>query len=258
MRIEKRLRLAASAEVTAGGEFEILAITAGEGNGWQFPAECLRASLSLWDGLETFVDHAWLGRSVRDLAGVCHQPEWDEDSLGVRLRLFPVEPSAPLLTALARQWAFRLTWCSPPAASRWRVSLKCFRLIWSWNPSRGGAFVRALNALYSDPKEVEKMTVDSKANAAPAASEISSSVQLSQENDEASTLCVRSEMSRYLLDAALAASCLPTAMQAHVRAGFVDRVFEPAEFQMAIEEARGLFSELTAPALVTGPGGQIS
>ena len=53
MQVEKRLRLAASGEVTTGGAFEILAITAGEGNGWKFPA-----SLALWDGVETYVEVA--------------------------------------------------------------------------------------------------------------------------------------------------------------------------------------------------------
>ena len=38
MQVEKRLRLVAEGAVTMGGEFEILAITAGEGNVWQFPA----------------------------------------------------------------------------------------------------------------------------------------------------------------------------------------------------------------------------
>ena len=33
---------------------EIVAITAGNGNGWQFSAEVLRESLALWDGAEWF------------------------------------------------------------------------------------------------------------------------------------------------------------------------------------------------------------
>ena len=89
--------------MTAGGEFEILAITAGEGNGWQFPAGCLRESLGLWDGVEPYVDHAWLGRSVRDLAGVCRELQWDEATQGVRPLLSLVGQSAALLMALARQ-----------------------------------------------------------------------------------------------------------------------------------------------------------
>ena len=46
---EQRAQLQASGEVTARGSFEILAITAGTGNGWIFSAACLRYSLALWD-----------------------------------------------------------------------------------------------------------------------------------------------------------------------------------------------------------------
>ena len=50
--------------------FEILAITAGVANGWEFPAEVLRESLALWEGVNCFVDHSLSARSVRDIAGV--------------------------------------------------------------------------------------------------------------------------------------------------------------------------------------------
>ena len=70
----------ASATVTPHGDFLILAITAGLGNGWHFSPAVLRASLPLWEGVETFVDHAPLDggagaarRSVRDLGGSKHQ-----------------------------------------------------------------------------------------------------------------------------------------------------------------------------------------
>ena len=262
MQVEKRLRLAASGAVTAAGEFEILAITAGEGNGWQFPADCLRASLPLWDGVETYVDHAWLGRSVRDLAGVCRQPEWDAAVQGVRLRLSPVGPSAPLLTALARQVlaegdarpavGFSADLVFTASGQQVEEILKVYSVDLVMDPARGGAFVRALNA-HLDPKEVDRMTVEPKLKADQTASETLAAAQLPQEAE-----AVRSEMCRYLLDTALAASRLPAAMQRHMRAGFADRVFESAELQTAIEEARGLVSDLTASALVTGPGGQIS
>jgi hypothetical protein len=56
------VRLSASGTVTQAGRFEVLAITAGEGNGWQFSEDVLRESLSLWDGVECFVDHGgWFG-----------------------------------------------------------------------------------------------------------------------------------------------------------------------------------------------------
>ncbi len=86
-----------SASVTPKGEFEILAITAGEGNGWQFSSDVLQKSVSLWDGAKTFIDHHWFGHSVHDLAGVCNSPRWDEESRGIKLTLNPVGPGAQVL-----------------------------------------------------------------------------------------------------------------------------------------------------------------
>lgn len=78
-------------------EVEILAISAGSGNGWEFPADVLRESMPLWDGVECFIDHAWESRSLRDLAGVCHDPRWSESSQGVQLSLRPFGPAAEIL-----------------------------------------------------------------------------------------------------------------------------------------------------------------
>ena len=88
-----------------GGAFEILAITAGEANGWQFGAEALRESLPLWDGVECYIDHPAPGQapSLRDLAGLCAGPVWDEERQGIRLRLTPRGPSGPLLQAVGRE-----------------------------------------------------------------------------------------------------------------------------------------------------------
>jgi hypothetical protein len=104
---EERARLAATACVNASGEFEVLAINAGEGNGWQFSPEALRSSLPLWEGVETFVDHTpepRQGHSLRDLAGICREPRYDEERKGVVVRLRPSGPSAALLQELGRQW----------------------------------------------------------------------------------------------------------------------------------------------------------
>jgi len=172
MQSEKRLRLAAEGTVSKGGAFEILAITAGEGNGWQFPAACLKESLPLWDGVETFIDHAWMGRSVRDLAGVCANPEWDSEALGIRLRLDPIGPSSALLTALADQV---LAEAEPRPAVGFSADvvftakgkeveeiLKVYSVDLVMDPARGGAFVRALNARNDNNKEVERMSDDTK------------------------------------------------------------------------------------------------
>jgi hypothetical protein len=73
---ELRVELQASGYITPAGRFEVLAITAGEGNGWQFSADVLQESVPLWDGVECFVDHAsWFsGRSLRDLGRMFRNP----------------------------------------------------------------------------------------------------------------------------------------------------------------------------------------
>ncbi|HQK43257.1 MAG TPA: hypothetical protein PLV20_06595, partial [Anaerolineaceae bacterium] len=68
-RWERRQKLAMDAAPISPDKFEILAITAGSANGWEFPAEVLRESLPLWEGVNCFVDHDWTSRSVRDIAG---------------------------------------------------------------------------------------------------------------------------------------------------------------------------------------------
>src|SRR3970282_1362594 len=47
-------------------------------------------------------DHALEGHSLRDLAGVCHSPQFDPGQQGVRLRVRPVGPAGPVLAELGR------------------------------------------------------------------------------------------------------------------------------------------------------------
>ena len=58
--VTNHIHLAAEAQLSAAGDFEIFAITAGDGNGWQFSEDALQNSLSLWEGAESFVDHEWV------------------------------------------------------------------------------------------------------------------------------------------------------------------------------------------------------
>ena len=55
-------------------------MTAGEGNGWQIDAAVLQASTHMWDKANSFVDHTWMGHSVRDLCGVLTDVQWDEET----------------------------------------------------------------------------------------------------------------------------------------------------------------------------------
>ena len=67
---EQRARFQLQAHPEPGGSFEIIAMTSGEGNGWQFSPAVLQGSLPLWDGAACFIDHALGPRSLRDLAGL--------------------------------------------------------------------------------------------------------------------------------------------------------------------------------------------
>jgi hypothetical protein len=94
MNAETRACLQASGEVNGAGKFEVLAITEGEGNRWKFSGEVLQESLALWNGVECFVDHALMNRSVRDLAGTFQGAGWDETRRGITATLWTAGPAA--------------------------------------------------------------------------------------------------------------------------------------------------------------------
>jgi len=152
-----------SGEVNTAGEFEVLAITSGVGNGWEFGEEVLRESLGLWEGAECFVNHSLEGRSIRDLAGLCQAPAWNEQARGIQVKLRAMGPSAGLLDQLGREVL------AAKGARRPRVGfsadvvfvadgkrvtriVRVNSLDLVFNPARGGAFVRALNAVPSRPQ----------------------------------------------------------------------------------------------------------
>lgn len=62
------------------------------------------------------------------------------------------------------------------------------------------------------------------------------------------------EQCKYLLNSALTASRLPEVTQARLRKSFEGTVFQPAQLQTAIDEARTEISALTAPLSIQGPG----
>jgi len=246
-----RARLTASGAPQAGraGVFEVLAITAGTGNGWTFSAEVLRRSLKLWEGVETFVDHAgWFetGRSLRDLAGICSEARFDEDSQGIRLRLSTTGPSGPLLEALGREWL-----AAPEPRPRIGFSadviftakgreveeiLRVLSLDVVFNPARGGGFLRAVNQISEEGMVNESENLQTESAAQPAR----------PEGEEA----LRREMCACLLEASLAAARLPAPAAEQVRKQFAGRSFQPGELNVAIEDARRLVAELQAGGVI--------
>jgi len=237
--------------VPGAGEFEILAITAGDGNGWQFSADVLRQSLALWDGCECFVDHALEGHSLRDLAGVCHSPHYEAGQQGVRLKLRPVGPAGPLLVELGQA----MLGADPKPAVGFSADLvfeangqqvtRILRVLsvdLVLEPARGGQFLRALNQHNSNFRAKGKSIMEEQdknnettINTPPAAD-------------------VRAELSGLLLETSLAAAHLPASLCERVRQRFSGRAFDPAELQSAISDSRALVSELTGASVVQGPG----
>jgi hypothetical protein len=252
------------------GSFEIIGITAGEGNGWTFSEDALMTSLSLWDNSQCFVDHAFFGRSVRDLAGVCTSPAWDAQEKGIKLTLKPFGPSADILEELGKQIAadptlktnigFSADVTFTAAQRQVKQIIKVNSLDLVISPARGGKFLRSLNQLRKDTNTMPEET-----NTTPAAdlekeraamqallSANQQQAELAKQAEEAHK--VRVQMCAYLLDTGLTAARLPTPAADRIRNQFKDKVFEAAELQEAIEDSRQMISDLTANLVVNGPG----
>ena len=154
---EFRFKMSVEGKVTDAGTFEVLAITAGEGNGWIFGADMLRESLPLWSEAQCFIDHSWGERSIRDLAGVFYDAEWDEVAQGVKVKLRATGPGGPLLCELGKEV---ITEKGPKPKIGFSADilftakdklveriLRVYSVDLVYNPARGGAFLRALNQL---------------------------------------------------------------------------------------------------------------
>lgn len=219
------------------GEFEALAITSGEGNGWSFSPQTLRASLALWEGAQVFIDHAPGSRSLRDLAGGCADPAWDEAAQGIRVRLRALGPSGTLLAELGRQmlngpeprpqvgFSADLVFTARQREVQRIVRINSLDLV--FNPARGGAFVRAFQS-----KEEFHMADE----------------QISESMQE-----TKAAANSYLLELGLQAARLPRPAENFVRAQLEGRDFSPQELTRSIDEARKLVSDLTGAAAAQGP-----
>ncbi len=244
------------------GEFEILAITAGEGNGWHFSAETLRQSLPLWDGRECYLDHRLAERSLRDLAGVVYDPQWDEARQGIRLRLKPLGPAADLLRELGSlmlnesirpQVGFSADLLFTARGRQVERIVRVLSVDCVVQPARGGVFLRAfhqqpLSTLFfhlsthggNPMNETPSNPIPETGESAPAAAQPSAEA-------------LQGELCRLLLEQSLAAARLPQPAAERIRRQFSGRVFAPPELQRAIEDTRQMITQLTAGEWVQGP-----
>mgnify|MGYP001202599388 CR=1 FL=1 len=248
-----RVQLAAvplQAAGTSADEYDVLAITAGEGNGWRFDAAVLQDSAALWEGIECFVDHASLQHSLRDLAGVCHRAEFDPARQGIRLSLRPLGPAAPLLREVAS--AMLGTAPRPDVgfsadlifeAQERQVTriLRVLSLDLVLRPARGGQFLlpEAAQSLQLNQKGPLTMTEPVSAPAAAVST---------------------AQLNEMLLETTLTAAHLPPVAADRLRSRFGGDKFSLPALQAAISDTRELLSDLTAAGSVQGlsPAGRVS
>ena len=151
------------------GGFEILCITAGTGNGWEFSADVLQAAVPLFDGVQCFIDHLPLdsmdGHSVRDVAGIISEPVFDEAAQGIKARLTPFGPSADLLRETCNEVlamggtdtkiGFSADLGFNCEGNIVTEIMKIYSVDLVVDPARGGAVLRALNQALHKRKEAK-------------------------------------------------------------------------------------------------------
>ncbi len=260
--------------------FDILAITSGNGNGWHFPPEALIASLPLWEGVESYIDHAWqagTNRSVRDLAGICQAPDWDGSCRGIRLKLRPFGPGADLLTQLGSAWLGEASARSDLGfsadisftASGQTVSeiIKVHSLDLVMKPARGGKFI---GRIVHQPQKGEQVMEEESAGMKQSDdrgkkvdSQLSAQLQerirmqrAEMQGDQKLVNVVpesfQIQMCSMLLENTLTTARLPEAVSTRIRRQFSGKIFELAELTMAVEDGRELAAELAGGRVVKG------
>jgi len=267
-----------SLQLTGKG-IEVIAITAGIGNGWIFQPAVLQASQFLWDKAECYTDHTPGNHSVRDLGGILSDPTWDVIAQGIRAVLSPTGPASQVVRDVAdAALAHPELPIGLSADILMRVEdktvleiIKVKSLDIVTHPARGGKFVRVLQSEgvlpMTDPissltPPVEPSTLQTEqtlSKLAAGAQAVVNSLQAQDalaklEASNASAEKLQIGMCQALLQTALAASRLPEPWQVRIREDFKDSYFDPETLQKRIEDDRALLSITTASRSVQGPG----
>jgi hypothetical protein len=267
--------------VPSGKGIEVIAITAGIGNGWIFQPAVLQASQSLWDKAECYTDHTPGNHSVRDLGGILSDPSWDGFAQGIRAILMPAGPAAQVIRDLAEAaLAHPELPIGLSADILMRVEdktvleiIKVKSLDIVTHPARGGKFVRVLQQRQKEGETImseettnlpandttQVQTDETLSKLAAGAKAVVQSLQAQDalaklEASNASAEKLQIGMCQALLQTALAASRLPDPWQTRIREDFKDSYFDPETLQKRIEDDRTLLSITTASRSVQGPG----
>ena len=260
----QRVRLqSCQAQQGEKGAIEIIAISAGVGNGWEFPAEVLHSSLALWDGVECFVDHDWGARSLRDLAGVCSNPRWSDASSAICLSLRPFGPASALLlqasdamlegTTPAPHIGFSADLVFMASGKRVSHIEKVLSVDLVVYPARGGAFIQRSNLPQEGVGQVQFTQQEKIMENDQSTASLSTPAPTAENSMEvAGVNAAQVNMCACLLEASLAAARLPLPAETSLRNRFNGTIFEPAALQQAITETRALISDLTGTSIIQG------
>lgn len=276
-------------KLATGGEYEIVAISAGVGNGYTFPAATLKAAVKMWDRVPCYIDHEATKdktrHSARDLAGLIHSPQWSDAEQGIAARLKPTGPSADALRKLADAAledpdlpiGFSADIFIDIGNDKIVTAIK--RVISTdavLKPARGGKFLRVLQSILSQgdktmTKKVTETEDGLQENEAEQTTEhvteqvdrtaqalsnlLGEKARLEQMAEtEKKDKANRVKLCGYLLDTALDASKLPKAAREVVRKRFNGTEFEATDLEGAIEDQRKVLAEAMASARISGPG----
>lgn len=257
--------------------FSVLIITAGNGNGWEFPAAVLEDSVSLWGGVKSFIDHGWYNRSVRDLCAVLKSPTWDADKKGVRADFIPFGPAKEIVSALAKDIienpdlaegiGLSADLSFTATGSTVKQILKAESVDVVINPARGGEFTNALQvAKLAKENLMTKKVKDLEAGEADPADDTQKALVAAQEKLDAQKAAQKLKedndkrdvfllgLSKNLLESTLLAANLPKVSADIIRTRFADKIFEPEDLTTTIETKKKEISTLTDGAGIIGPG----
>ncbi len=268
---EHRQRMALEAQALTADRFEILAITAGAANGWEFQPEVLKGSMALWEGVNCFIDHDLGARSVKDIAGVLRKVSWDSAALGVKAEVHPFGPSKELLIEIGRQVleesddpavkvGFSADILFRSKGKQVEEIIKVYSVDLVYNPARGGVFLRALNQLglnFQTKGGLDMQTLqEQEVLTAPKTEEVvleNQGMAADLQTQLAEMRQMRAEMSVWVAETMLGSSQLPSPVKDRLKKQFSGRTFAPAELQTAIRDARAMLMELDPGKAVNGP-----
>lgn len=272
-----RLSGALAAQGGPGASYRVTVIAAGAANGWDWPAETLRAAAGagLFAEMPSFLDHrhdpTLIGaRSVRDLCGMVVDGVYDAERGAVRAVFRAVGPLGEwvdrlIRDSLAEQAADRPV---PPLGLSIDVSFSATgrrveRIVRVhsadvvYHPAAGGAFEARLTVGEREAWSVERSTGLS-------LHALRSTLHETQEDTmtETNVMVAETTLSQALLtrqcaatlSAALVASDLPAPLREEVRAQFEGRSFAPDELDAALSAKRATWAALAEAGAVRGAG----